>query len=79
MRSHNAVLDGLSFMLATEFAGGIFLRASSARIEAMRDSLSYADFAEWQRKFVSSPKGRTQLLYWQKKLRGRRPGFGPAL
>lgn len=75
VRSHNAVLDGLSFMLATEFAGGIFLRASSARIEAMRDSLSYADFAEWQRKFVSSPKGRTQLLYWQKKLRDA----GPAL
>lgn len=75
VRSHNAVMDGLSFMYAAEFVGGISFRTDTALMEVMRKSVHHADFTDWQQKFVSSPKGRTQLLYWQKKLNDAGPSL----
>lgn len=72
-RSHNGLVDGLSYLYVTELCVSAQFGADSELIEVVRGSIDFADFADWQRKFIASPKGKTQLRYWRQKLRDLGP------
>jgi hypothetical protein len=66
-RAHALVMDGASIVFA--LALPILLAGwHNEWHEALRRALSYGDFADWQSRFMATPKGRTQLLYWKRKL-----------
>ncbi len=67
-RAHGVILDGFSFLIALELMGAGFLSGLGDLSRNVRRSLPYSEFAAWQSRFMASPKGRTQLLYWKRKL-----------
>ncbi len=67
-RAHSTIVDGFSFLIALELMGAGFLGGLGDFSRNVQHSLGFAEFAEWQSSFMASPKGRTQLLYWKRKL-----------
>jgi amino acid adenylation domain-containing protein len=74
MVTHHIVSDGWSM--------GIFVREFSALYQAFCEGeslklpelpIQYADFAHWQRKWLSGSVLQTQLDYWKKQLSGAPP------
>ncbi len=75
LRGHGLVIDGLSLLVMLEMNLTRHLGLDLGHRESIRTGRSYADFAEWQRNFLQTPKGKTQLRHWTQTL----GELGPAL
>ncbi len=67
---HHAVSDGWSIGVLTEEISAIydaFKRGAKSPLQPL--DIQYADYAVWQRDFISGPEVTGQLEYWRKKLR----------
>ncbi len=75
LTAHHAVVDGWSLMLLVGemFAG--YFGAGDQQDLSEGQGFDAIDFARWQRRFMSSPEGQSQLAYWRDQLRDP----GPAL
>jgi amino acid adenylation domain-containing protein len=71
---HHLVYDGWSLWLLVNELPTAYRALRQGRVPALAPlAVTYRDFVEWQRAFVGSPQGQTELRYWETQLRGDNP------
>ncbi len=71
---HHIVADGWSVMLLVQEVGrlyGAYSRGEEAPLAELE--VSYADYAVWQREWLTGERLEQQLGYWREQLRGELP------
>ncbi len=71
---HHIVADGWSVMLLVQELGrlyGAYRRGEQSPLAALE--VSYADYAVWQREWLTGERLEQQLGYWREQLRGELP------
>ncbi|WP_419788897.1 amino acid adenylation domain-containing protein [Mucilaginibacter sp. E4BP6] len=77
LRLHHIAADGWSLSVLINELAAIYVGQLEGREEVLpRNSISYIDYALWQRGQLNSSTWRSGLAYWQAKLKGAEPvGF----
>ncbi|HYD78841.1 MAG TPA: non-ribosomal peptide synthase/polyketide synthase [Paucimonas sp.] len=74
MTMHHIVSDGWSMsVLLREFAAGYEAHARGRAIELPPLTIQYADYAQWQRRWLSGDVLERQLAYWKEQLGAEHP------
>ncbi|MEO6238624.1 MAG: amino acid adenylation domain-containing protein [Vicinamibacterales bacterium] len=71
---HNLIWDGWSFDIFLREIGlsyAAIVGGTSSTLPPL--SISYGDFAEWQRRWLSGPEGEAQAAWWRRHLAGDLP------
>lgn len=73
---HHIISDGWSQTILLNELGTLYEAAASGRASPLPElSIQYADFAEWQREWLSGEQLDQQLDYWRQHLRGAPPSL----
>src|SRR6185295_5118670 len=71
---HHAVSDGWSMNVLVREISALYAAFSAGRPSPLAElSIQYADFAYWQREWLSWETLKSQLAYWKKQLAGQLP------
>lgn len=68
---HHAVCDAWSIALFFEELSTLYAAADTPDIE--QPTFAYADYTDWQRQWLSSPRAEVQRQYWRARLGGSLP------
>ncbi|MBE0457050.1 non-ribosomal peptide synthetase [Pseudoalteromonas prydzensis] len=68
---HHIICDGVSMQIVLEQLAQIYLSKVSPCLD--EDTISYQDYAIWQRAQLMAGKGQQQLQWWQAKLAAEQP------
>ncbi len=71
---HNLIWDGWSFEIFLRELGTLysaFVKGAPPSLAAL--PISYADFAQWQREWLTGPESADQRAWWQRQLAGDLP------
>jgi hypothetical protein len=68
---HHAVADGWSLGVLSRELGALYAAVSRGEPSPLPEPpVQYADFARWQRSWLSGERRDRQLAYWRRKLGG---------
>ncbi|MEH0516599.1 amino acid adenylation domain-containing protein [Streptomyces sp. B21-079] len=71
---HHAASDGWSVDVLLRDLGALYAAATGADAQPPAPlTVGYADYAEWQRRFLDAGVGERQLAYWTERLRAAPP------
>jgi amino acid adenylation domain-containing protein len=71
---HHMIADGWSITLLVQELGSLYAAYSSGEESPLRElEVSYADYAVWQREWLSGERLEKELGYWRKQLSGVTP------
>jgi amino acid adenylation domain-containing protein len=72
--AHHIIWDGWSFDIYRHELNSLYAAFCAGRLPALpHPTVSYGDFAEWQRDRLSGPELQRQLTFWRKQLAGDLP------
>ncbi len=76
LTQHHLVTDGWSIALLVEEVLNVYAAFSAGRPSPLAEPrFQYADFASWQREWLSGEVLERQLSYWKERLRGAPPAL----
>ncbi|HYD80007.1 MAG TPA: condensation domain-containing protein, partial [Paucimonas sp.] len=67
------VIDGWSYWQVLEELGALLAAGGAGLPPPASGAATYLDYVEWQRAWVDSPEGESQLRYWAQDLAGELP------